>query len=519
MAPAECLTVFRSAAPMKGNRHGNTSVHLFPVVGVNRPPYDFRRDSLWQNDRDAMAYVKTGTGHPYQATISYINNVFRQRVSLGRIAALFGPWGSGKTTLLDALREQALQGNKELKSETGRRIEFGYVDAWDHQYSSDVLLTAFASLVQPTVDVDKPWYTAFATENSVQSFTRGVMTVAGAGLGAASRWIGIGGSKELAADIEASRAAVGDRMVEYCRQHHEQRVAESHRSMILDSLASQAFSLRNLQAGRDRIVFVIDNLDRCNPSILLDVLESLEKTKGLNQGNGFHNIHFLFPLDRNALCKAIQSRYTTFSTEDQLSYAEKVFSPTFYMPTLDSPTLEQILIAEESCKDFQQAIADMGGLPAIKLGDVSNVAVRLLRGNPRRAIRLVHAAEHHLSRLPSNYRTIAKELHANVLLSAIALATFFPKFAELLAARTSDVLLCVGGDPNPNIADCVAKANLAQRAISELSNELQENEDLFEVFRMATDGFKEASDRNYSLKGLCEIVQGTLNPNPTVKLR
>lgn len=437
-------------------------------------------------------FVPNELDHVYNLAITALVEDLSKNTNLGRVIGLFGPWGSGKTEFIRA----ACKANEGLtRGPRDPVLCIEYMDAWKNQYSPNLVLNVFAHLAQPKVDEDRPWYKTFVNENMTQSASRTVTALFGVGANIVGKMLNAGTVKEIAKDYKDLQREISDRVEAFCREHHESRVAESKRETVLRSLTTQAFTARNLRVESDRLVVVLDNLDRCSPETFLDVIECLEKTKQSEDGHGLHGIHFLLPVDPAAARKAVKARYPSFDVEDQVAYIEKVFSPVYWMPRLDASTLSNILSRTPQADVLQRQLNALN-VPSLNTGIVAEAANLLLSSNPRQAIHLIHSISQHLARLPQAYRGELSQLTPRLCICAFVLVDFFPAFALLLMERTQETGALVAHPDSKTISAIVARARADVMSLPEFATELERSPQLFSFIRdVRTSGQNEGQIR------------------------
>lgn len=448
-------------------------------------------------------FVPESNDHSYTRSLNAIAYDMRAMRSLGRTMALFGPWGSGKTTFLDELAARTAS-----KEHGERRVVLHHFDAWQHQYSPDILLTMFAELLQPQPDPKKPWYADLILAPEGKGIIKGLLGLTGSLTNAAGKALGMGTIQDFVGDYTHFQKALQDQMDRQCRAHNEIRVAEYRRAETLKTISHYILKAFGLNADQgDRLVMVVDNLDRCPPETLLLVLEFLEKTKSVSSTTGLGGVHFLLPLDYAATEKAVRSRYSAFSAEDAEAYVEKVFFPIYRMPRFDGASVAKCLALDDDIAQTIDLINSRELLPKTKPADFGDVANLLMDANPRKARRLVHTTFHWMERLPNAYRAIAKELGTRTSIMMIALLEFYSDFANLLIERRADVM---NAATETEIAKLVSRARNESLAVGEFANAVESKPQLLSVFSDLRRQHKNAAQYSNALGKSITLLQGLL---------
>lgn len=451
-------------------------------------------------------YIPEDRDHSYTNAIRTMHSDAQNFNELGRMIALFGPWGSGKTTFLDEFRDRVNERAAEKRLNGQRKVKVHYFDAWQHQYSSDFLLTMFAELLQPEVDPKKAWYSALLLEPEGKGILKSLFGLTGSLTNVVGRATGAGSVQEFVADYASFTGRLDELVDRQCKAHNEVRLAESLRRKTLDTISSYVLHAFGLDRSHgDRLIMIVDNLDRCDPQTLLSVLEFLEKTKPALKTSGLSGVHFLFPLDYEATKKAVRSRYAAFDSEDASAYVEKVFSPIYRMPRLDGQTVGKCLATDPdivSTLNWMLKNHLLNDVRPEQFGDVTNL---LLDGNPRKARHLVHATYQGLSRLPRPYLDAAHELGTRPTVMMIALLEFYEEFAELLIERRAAVQNVVS---ESDIHGMIGRARNEALALGRFADILEQQPQLYSVFSDLRQTKRNAAQFNEALGKCILLLQG-----------
>jgi hypothetical protein len=143
--------------------------------------------------------------------------------------------------------------------------------------------------------------------------------------------------------LERSIAELAPDVTEYARTRdgdYQQHLGVV--SLVRKDLEMFAAILANSEAGPERIVLYVDDLDRCPPHVVIKVLEA---------------VHLLLAqpvfvvvvgVDARWLLRALNQHYTEM-LDDPVDYLEKIFQVSFALRTMDEPGFRRLVsdLAEE----------------------------------------------------------------------------------------------------------------------------------------------------------------------------
>ncbi len=217
------------------------------------------------------------------------------------VVALDSQWGSGKTWFL-----QRWVGEHDKANENAVVV---YFDAFAHDYVSDPLPALVSELVGRTGDKE----TFKAIKKVAFKFVQ-----AGVRLGAA---VATSGLSEAGGILATSVAGEAEKhLEEYWKQ-------EESRSKAMEEFRTALESLVSGENGK-RIIFVVDELDRCRPDYALEVLEVVKHFFLVD------NVHFVLGVNLRALEKMVSTRYG--ADIDAGEYLQKFIRIKLELPEVDN---------------------------------------------------------------------------------------------------------------------------------------------------------------------------------------
>jgi predicted transport protein len=281
---------------------------------------------------------------------------------------LYGAWGTGKSSILEALSTQL--------TATSDDVFVVRFDAWRYEKYDNIIFPLLYSVKKAVTTATGERSTA------IRSALSGLLQ-----------------------NLEVSFMGVGLRV-----ERGEQKPSESY-TMPFSELQTLSTGI-----GADkRIVVLVDDLDRCSPDSVVDLIEAIHV---LTDVEGFV---FVLALDYAVLIRAIQHRYKNVDADQ---FIEKIVQVPFRIPALDgsADTLMQAVvpawpeIRETWFNDLDEEL-------------VARVIDTTLRSNPRQVKRLVN------SLLMTKHISWGSDTSDNLLVTLIALQMKWPDLFAVLHRR------------------------------------------------------------------------------------
>ncbi|EGR2045797.1 hypothetical protein CGG85_22505 [Vibrio parahaemolyticus] len=251
----------------------------------------------------------------------------------GFVLAIDASWGEGKTAFIHQLIHDL--------NETDQLIPI-YYDAFSNDFSSDTFLSIGATIAY---EVDKHFAKAGKCSStskqiehlkSVTKSTAVELIKLGTNLGLKSLTAGIIQSQDLEklATNAFSSATFGTLELDLNEKFKAYENAKT-------SIESYINALESVCENNEKVIFFIDELDRCRPNFAVEVLE---KVKHLFPAK---NVIFVISYNKSQLSKIISNVYGV-DQEDSNKYLEKFIHIEANLPTTDS---EQSLNSYEELFD------------------------------------------------------------------------------------------------------------------------------------------------------------------------
>jgi len=244
------------------------------------------------------------------------------------VIGLYGTWGVGKTSLMRLIQ------SKLSFSELCRSVWF---DPWQHQFDEDPAIALLHTMVD---------------ELDMGDEGKKILTIIAGALGSillkATTTLSTTELKELGEEYEKERFQIREKQIRL-RKHFELLIKKA------------------LNKDTKRLVFFIDDLDRCVPEQILKVLEALKLFLNLP------GCVYILGVDRSALEGSIKNRYKDFEL-NEANYLDKIVQLPFSIPPIAEKSMEEFII----------------NLLPSELHEVIPILYRGLGDNPRQIKRFIN---------------------------------------------------------------------------------------------------------------------------------
>lgn len=298
-----------------------------------------------------------------------------QKVTPPLTIGLYGPWGSGKTEMIKALAE-------DLEKGSCLTLIF---DAWKYRHEKSLVLPLMCSLEEkisaknPTVKPIKKWG---------MNRKKDLPLLGSLALVLANQYI----KKEIGLDFYKAEDEAKKKVLKQYQQYANniKRVEEEYRAFI-NSCVKPTGQCSGKGDVR-KVIFFIDNLDRCLPDIVLNLLEDISTF--LKVANV--PCVYILAMDKENVIKSINHRYPNF---DGCHYLEKIVNIALKMPLPckrenhnSSYGTYHFLKRYEWGKKYKDVSKSGDSRDKLfeKLVTIDNVFGGDLLGNPRRGERIVN---------------------------------------------------------------------------------------------------------------------------------
>lgn len=258
--------------------------------------------------------------------------------------ALQGEWGSGKTSLMNVLRDDLCGTNNN-----GEYFSV-WINTWEYSLmrdSNEALLQILFKMVSDVVNLSKsPKDEAF---NSFKKSFMGLVTAVGRSV----------------ADKYAP--GVVDHLVETFVKDAENSIAN-----LREKLQAQINECMSKNRGKKGIIFFIDDLDRIDPPVAVELLELLKNIFTLE------NCLFILAIDYDVVIKGLKPKFGELNETNERefrSFFDKIIQVPFSMPVSQYSTkqylmdeLKQIGFLESSDSTDKELIDSLAKAESLTVG-------------------------------------------------------------------------------------------------------------------------------------------------------
>lgn len=229
------------------------------------------------------------------------------------VIALDSDWGTGKTTFVTMWKDL-------LDNDSNYNSKFNtlYFNAWEHDYIKDPLLAIFSEieiqikeddpLLKQQFDKVKSKFSPYLKLGATTIFkmlTRGALDLDKIDLGETNE-------DELISLAEK----LGDLVIQ------EVSASKNIRSELKKEMSKYQ------ESSCKKIIFFIDELDRCRPSFAIELLEVIKHLFDIN------NFIFIISLDKEQLSHSVSTIYG--QNMDTVGYLRRFFDLDYKLPKIDS---------------------------------------------------------------------------------------------------------------------------------------------------------------------------------------
>lgn len=204
----------------------------------------------------------------------------------GIVLSIDSDWGTGKTTFIK-MWESMVNNHDNYKD----KYETLYFNAWDSDYMEDPLLAILAEI---KLDIDKG------------KFKKGLEVVYKNGKKIAKPLISFIGKAATSGILNLDNVDFGDDVEKYLPELAG-KISDSLVSDAVKSRASRELFKANIQEFQEKsdrkIIFFIDELDRCRPKFAIELLENIKHLFSMR------GVIFVIALDKEQLAHSVATIY------------------------------------------------------------------------------------------------------------------------------------------------------------------------------------------------------------------
>ncbi|MBD3386421.1 hypothetical protein GF407_16050 [candidate division KSB1 bacterium] len=290
---------------------------------ISIPPLILEEYEGFTNDNDLFGY---------KLFAEKFTNLIKQ-ADESLVIGLTGGWGTGKTTFVKMWRGML---RNEFKTKSI------YFDAFQSDFHSDSFLALAAEL-----------YTLF-DKKSEKEFKKKIKGIAKA-IGFAGLEIGLKLFTPGIVDHAALKSINTDKIVNAVKDSTEILISQKVDLILEERNIIKSFQdfLRDQtekKLGEEKLIFIIDELDRCKPTFALDLLEKIKHLFSVPK------IVFVLVMNQDQMLQIIKSRYGS-SDMSANSYLQKFINLWVSLP---APKIEHSSQLDQSGRYLEYCLEKMG---------------------------------------------------------------------------------------------------------------------------------------------------------------
>jgi energy-coupling factor transporter ATP-binding protein EcfA2 len=256
----------------------------------NEPRVLIRNEDIFSNYEKAEA-IKS-------FILEYYNDANNLK---NKIMALYGEWGSGKTSVVEHLT-RVLSFSESFKTI--------YFPAWEYEKDDNINMSLFDNIAGEIKDKKKYKEIIKSFLESAYSIVKGV-------------------AKSYEINVGLLNFRPGAVLEEYEEYYKKEKAGQKSKFCYQKNLFKQKYIELEKAVVEDdpdrKIIVFIDDLDRCEPEHVLDLLSTIKHFMTLGE-----RTIFFFSLDKKAVEGAVKVKYGDCVIANE--YLEKIFDITFSMP-------------------------------------------------------------------------------------------------------------------------------------------------------------------------------------------
>lgn len=228
------------------------------------------------------------------------------------VISLDSEWGTGKTTFVTMWKNLL-----DLDKEYNTKFKTLYFNAWEHDYIKDPLLALFSEIeIQMKEDDGKLKQKLENLKNTLKPMTKSAATI---------------GLKLITAGIlDLEKINLGDfnesQLIELAGTIGDLSIKQASASKTIRYQFKEEMLKYQRSSGK-KIIFFIDELDRCRPTFAIELLEVIKHLFNIN------NFIFVISIDKEQLSHSVSTIYG--QSMDTVGYLRRFFDLDYRLPKID----------------------------------------------------------------------------------------------------------------------------------------------------------------------------------------
>ncbi len=218
------------------------------------------------------------------------------------VIGIYGGWGTGKTSLLNLIQE------RWQKSEN-KAIQIEYIDAWNYEGSATLFVPVVVRMMSKRLGLFSDWAEYFKRISLMTLYMGSDLALRALG------GIKLEDLKKYKTDMrETGMTSLS--LLDWEELTDEVEKAQTAFKLLIDR--------SNQQGDSQRVVFLIDNLDRCSPENVVGLLESIKNFLSIP------GCTWVFAMDSDVVASYISRKYEG-TRMDGNSYLDKIIPEQYHL--------------------------------------------------------------------------------------------------------------------------------------------------------------------------------------------
>lgn len=270
--------------------------------------------------------VATNDSLGYQPYVNAISSaILNDEVKTPFVIGIYGKWGSGKSSLMNLVR-----GKVDKK---GKNIVTVFFTPWQYQKQDNVLIPLFLTLKE-TIE-KSPTFTSRMKDVTTKIKKVASITSETVLYSLLNQIIGSNELKNIAKSYEERTDITAS--LEFGRTLYFRKLKSDFQNLV-----------SYLVSDTGKLIIFIDDLDRCPPEQIIEMLESIKLFIGVK------NCIFIIGMNYDIIASCIKYKYRDYHLkgEDVEEYLEKIVQLPFRIPALHPKAIEKFIDKIETDEDI-----------------------------------------------------------------------------------------------------------------------------------------------------------------------
>lgn len=233
-----------------------------------------------------------------ETLVRNIEELLTDDAPITRSVLISGDWGTGKTSVLNYLKNSLAGGNQSF--------QIVFFEAWRYENESNLIFALLWQMLKQSSVYKEP---------SRSKLKQDSLLILG-GLFKYTLKISVG-------ELQKGREVINEELLK------EATNGIFTEYMDTDKFIKNFAELKNTLYSDEKLLIIIDDLDRCSPSSGIELLDSI---RHIIYNTEVTNSMFVVAMDKITLQQAILHKFASISSYDANRYLEKLFPIAFNIP-------------------------------------------------------------------------------------------------------------------------------------------------------------------------------------------